>query len=182
MALYQTPVSGTQAILSYGVLRGLDRRLGYTIKGQSGGLMGLLVVYKAHLPLCDPEFDENSRSLENQLDFFSQDHEKLFSISQSRLETLDWRRTFLFSSRSTRLQGQNSCFRLKKWNFHLNFPIKENESTILKERFYENSPIKIAHFDKTMWVVVQTNGIPNPLAASPAFPKYLTKREKKRNF
>ena len=55
--------------------------------------------------------------------------------------------------------------------------MKEIEPTILNERFYENSLIKIAHFAKTIWVVVQTNGIPNPLAASPAFPKYLTKKE-----
>ena len=51
--------------------------------------MGLLMVYKAHLPLCDPEFNENSRSRENQIEFFSLDHEKLFSISRSRLKTLD---------------------------------------------------------------------------------------------
>ena len=54
----------------------------------------------------------NSR--ENQLDFFSLDHEKWFSISRSRLETRDWKKEILvlvskheierknFSSRKTR--------------------------------------------------------------------------------
>ena len=55
--------------------------------------------------------------------------------------------------------------------------MKEIGPTILNEKCYENSLIKIAHFAKTIWVVVQTNGIPNPLAASPAFLKYLTKRK-----
>ena len=48
----------------------------------------------------------NSR--ENQPDFFSLDHEKLFSSSRFRLETRDWKKKFLFSSRSLKLNARNS--------------------------------------------------------------------------
>ena len=64
----------------------------------------------------------NSR--ENQLDFFSLDHEKWFSISRSRLETRDWKKKFSFSSRSTRLKERISHSRLEKRDFHSNFSIK----------------------------------------------------------
>ena len=75
--------------------------------------MGLLMVYKAHLPLCDPKFNEISRSRKNQLDFFTLDHEKLFSISRYRLETLDCKKDILVLVSNHRIERKNSCSRLK---------------------------------------------------------------------
>ena len=58
----------------------------------------------------------NSR--ENQLDFFSLDHEKWFSISRSRPETRDWKKKFSFSSRKMRFSfkffNKSRCIILRK--------------------------------------------------------------------
>ena len=71
--------------------------------------------YQSIARILDPG---NSR--ENQLEFFSLDHEKWLSISRSRLEKQY--KKFSFSSWSTRLKERIS--RLEKWDFHSNFSIK----------------------------------------------------------
>ena len=100
-------------------LRGLQDDPAQVVLQQGHRLLPKKRVSQSIARILDPG---NSR--ENQLDFFSLDHEKWFSISRSRLETRDWKKKFSFSSRSTRLKERISRSRLEKRDFHSNFSIK----------------------------------------------------------
>ena len=72
----------------------------------------------------------NSR--ENQLDFFSLDHEKWFSISRSRLETRDLKKEILVLVSKHEIERKNFSFSSRKTRFSFKF-LNKSRCNILRK-------------------------------------------------
>ena len=82
-----------------------------------------VAVYRKGLIVCSPHsiarILDPGNSRENQLDFFSLDHKKWFSISRSRLETWDWKKEILVLISKHEIEGKNFSFLSRKTRFSL---------------------------------------------------------------